>query len=113
MSSFKFNERNDDRIALITNLEAEIYARHVSDGYVLVKHPYVPMPPLLMCKVFILVLGLVQIFVNLDADLNGQGLSVPFNGDFHLPFLRPDFCLGNLNGGGGERQPGENRRFSW
>lgn len=70
------------------------------EDYVLVKLPAVPVPPLLMGKVFFLVVGSVQVLVYFNCDLHGQGLSVYVDGDFHLPFLRSDFLQRFLNGVG-------------
>lgn len=68
-----------------------ISAHALGKSYVLVKLPSVPMPPLLMCKVFRLVVGAVKLFVNFNRNFHRQGLSVIIDGDFHLPFLRSEF----------------------
>ena len=39
-----------------------------------------------------LVVGAVKVFVNFNRNFHRQGLSVIIDGDFHLPFLRSDFC---------------------
>ena len=70
-----------------------LVAAALGGDYVLVKLPYVPMSPLLIRKVLLFVVGPVKAYVNHDTDLHGQGLSVYFDGDFHLPFLRFDLGL--------------------
>ena len=75
-----------------------VNAHALGKRYVLVELPSVPMPPLLMGKVFLLVVGAVKVLVNLNCDFNRQGLSVVIDNDLQLSFLRSDFLLGNLNG---------------
>ena len=57
--------------------------------YVLVTLAPVPMPPLFMGKVFRLVVGLGELFIDLQR--HGHSLPIVVNGNFHRPFLRSDF----------------------